>query len=61
MKKSNDAGKPFSKLKPAEKFEIMWKLHGLEGNVYVRELVFDKDRKWRFDFAWPLVKLAARS
>ena len=48
----------FSKLKPADKFARKWGEGGLDGGQPEREYRFDSRRKWRFDFAWPRVKVA---
>ena len=53
----NAAGKPFSNWKPAEKFEHVWNTDGIDGPM-TKEFAFDNSRKWRFDFAWPTVKVA---
>lgn len=53
----NAQGEPFSKWKPAQKFAHIWDTDGISGPL-VREYEFDADRKWRFDFAWPPIKLA---
>lgn len=39
-------------------FEIAWALNPLKGADLVREHPFHPTRKWRFDFAFPSVKLA---
>lgn len=51
----NEHGKPFSKWKPAEKFAYVWREYGI--HPAEREVVFDEVRKWRLDFAWPLVRV----
>lgn len=42
----------WSKLKPAEKFNLTWFEHGFDGAKMVREYKFSKTRKFRLDFAW---------
>jgi hypothetical protein len=49
---------PFSKLKPADKFAAKWAEHGLAGGEPETEYLFDPERKWRFDFAWPTLHVA---
>jgi very-short-patch-repair endonuclease len=39
-------------------FAAAWEADPLPGAEMVREHQFHPDRKWRFDFAWPKVKLA---
>ena len=53
----NAAGKPFSKWKPAEKFEWWYRENGRFVGHMVEEHQFNERRKFRFDFAWPEVKL----
>ncbi len=48
----------WSKMKPSEKFERMWREHGYQESDMVEELEFSPDRKYRFDFAWPSCKVA---
>jgi very-short-patch-repair endonuclease len=38
------------------KFILYWK--AIKGQTYEREVQFQKGRKWRFDFAWPDIKVA---
>lgn len=56
----NAQGKPFSKWKPAEKFEWQLERCGIAKvlSYLHKEYEFDEVRKWRFDFAWPAVNLA---
>ena len=54
----NDAGEPFSKWKPSDKFAWQWKQTGLSNAVPKPEFVFDAQRKWRLDYAWPEIRLA---
>ena len=55
----NDKGEPFSKWKPSPKFEYMLKtLQPDFAENCTKEFAFDHDRQWRFDFAWPTVKVA---
>lgn len=42
----------------ADYFERAWLLRPLPGSDMVREHVFHPTRKWRFDIAFPSVKLA---
>jgi len=51
----NEKGQPFSKWQPAEKFAHVWDQDGI--HPAEREVVFDDTRKWRFDFAWPAVRV----
>ena len=55
----NATGEPFSKWKPAEKFSWVIVTHcpGFALDM-VHEHEFAIDRKFRFDFAWPDIKLA---
>lgn len=48
----------WSDLKPTEKFEFMWAEHGFRGSDITKELVFDEELKYRFDYAFPSAKLA---
>ncbi len=41
-----------------ERFVLGWEQLGYEGSDMTPEYVFDPDRKWRFDLAWPSVKVA---
>ena len=53
------SSKPFSKIKPAEKFLLKWISHGLSGGHPQLEYEFDEGgRKWRFDFCWPTERVA---
>ena len=52
----NAKGQPFSSWRPAEKFAHVWSDQGIEGPCE-GEYVFAQDRKFRFDFAWPEVKV----
>lgn len=54
----NEKGEPFSKWQPAEKFAYCWGQVQPEGGEPVREYAFAGNRKWRFDFAWPQMKVA---
>lgn len=48
----NDKGQPFSKWKPTDKFEYVFKRDYPElFRWFLREYEFDCDRKWRFDYA----------
>lgn len=38
------------------KFSIYWR--AIKGQQYQEELQFHEGRRWRFDFAWPEVKVA---
>lgn len=49
-------GKPFSKWKPAAKYEYM--LTDEMREHCRKEYRFTTDRDWRFDFAWPEQKVA---
>lgn len=53
----NTNGQPFSKWKPAEKFAWQWNETGTDYPPET-ELEFCPDRKWRFDFAWEIPKVA---
>ncbi len=55
---SSGKAKPFSKCKPAHKFLIKWAEFGFDGSDITQELEFAEGRKWRFDFAWPSLKVA---
>ena len=48
----------FSKMKPSGKFWVKWKEHGFDGSDIVTEYEFSDDRKWRFDYAFPELKVA---
>lgn len=39
-----------------KRFALYWR--AVKGQPYVTELVFHNGRRWRFDFAWPEVKVA---
>lgn len=56
----NAAGQPFSKWKPAEKFDYMLGKHWPTiRTAGAPEHVFDSaGRRWRFDFAWPEQRVA---
>jgi very-short-patch-repair endonuclease len=47
---------PKAKSEPEERFNIAWRTLG--GQKPEREYRFTPDRKWRFDFAWPEVRIA---
>lgn len=52
----------FSKLKPAEKFARKWQEVAedggeMSGGEPVLEFAFSDSRKWRFDFAWPTLRV----
>lgn len=49
----------WSKLKAHDKFRLMWDEHGY-GNKddCEEEFVFHPGRAWRFDFAWPALRVA---
>lgn len=47
---------PQAKSIPEETFALTWRVLG--GPAFEREFVFHPTRKWRFDFAWPAVKIA---
>jgi len=50
----NAKGQPFSKWKPAEKFDWLMRRDYQPMAEYVeKELVFDTTRNWRWDYAWP--------
>lgn len=49
----NNTGLPWSKVKMADKFLHAWAQEGIPGGDPVAEYVFDRERKWRFDLAWP--------
>jgi hypothetical protein len=47
-------GKLWSKMKPAEKFELTWLEHGYGGpEDYQKDYRFLADRGYELDFAWP--------
>lgn len=50
------ATKPKVKAKPSLRSPVQWQLPGVP--EYVREYRFHPTRKWRFDLAWPELKLA---
>lgn len=55
----NDKGVPFSKWKPADKFEhVMRTDYPLLSNACHREYVFHPEFLWRHDFAWPVERVA---
>lgn len=54
----NAAGEPFSKWKPAEKFMHYWRLIQPPGGEPATEVTFDQEAGWRWDYAWPQVKVA---
>lgn len=49
-------GRMWSKLTHAEKFALCWSVWGC--GEPEREYRFHATRRWRFDFAWPQVKVA---
>jgi very-short-patch-repair endonuclease len=57
---SRDHRKPKPvELTAEQAFAQAWESDPLPGVEIKREFVFHPERKWRFDFAWPAVKLAA--
>lgn len=48
---------PSQKSRAEERFAEVWATGGLSRAPH-REYQFTPDRRWRFDFAWPEVKLA---
>lgn len=55
----NEKGEPFSKWKPAEKFAYVFDAEWPNlWSDHKEEFQFNCDRLWRFDFAWPCMKLA---
>jgi len=56
----NAKGQPFSKWKPADKFWHILQTHTVKelSEHVTAEYLFDPERKWRFDFAWPTVMVA---
>jgi len=55
----NEAGEPFSKWKPADKFAFkLFERHMAIQKHVVQEYKFDPKRRWRMDFAWPTLKVA---
>ncbi len=51
-------GRVWSKLKPAEKWRVKWDQFGWKGSDITEEYRFDADAKWRFDYAFPSLKVA---
>ena len=51
-------GVVFSKLPPADKFLVKWRALEIDGSEPEQEYVFTGEAAWRFDFAWPQVKVA---
>ena len=47
---------PKAKSEPEERFALAWRVLG--GPAFEREYEFAKPRMWRFDFAWPLARVA---
>ena len=47
---------PAAKSEPEERFALAWRVLG--GTAFEREYEFAKPRMWRFDFAWPLARVA---
>ncbi len=41
-----------------ESFHKAWEEYGFPGSDLAREYVFSESRNWRFDFAWPSLKVA---
>lgn len=57
----NAAGEPFSKWKPAAKFEYVFQTPEIWLDLWKwakPEYRFDETRAWRFDYAWPDQQLA---
>ena len=54
----NAFGEPFSRWKPADKFLWVWNEEGLPGGQPQLEYEFHEDRDWRFDYAWPELRVA---
>lgn len=42
----------------AVKFLEAWRALGIDGSEPETEYVFDSERHWRFDYAWPALKVA---
>lgn len=53
----NTTGLQWAKVKMADRFLMAWEQEGIGGDI-VTEFVFDRERKWRFDVAFPSQKLA---
>lgn len=54
---SNQTGRPWDKVKMADRFIHAWEQEGCGGDL-TAEFPFDDERKWRFDLAFPSQKLA---
>lgn len=50
--------KLWSKMRGTERFELVWREHGLGTEGLEREYRFHQTRRWRFDYAWPSFMLA---
>ena len=56
----NEKGEPFSKWKPAAKYEHVFAEQRPDiWDQVQKEHQFDNERKWRFDYAWPALLVAA--
>src|SRR5690606_18901447 len=54
----NTTGQRWSDLSMIERFVLGWEQLGYEGGDMTPEHQFVDDRAWRFDLAWPSVKIA---
>lgn len=54
----NDTGRRWGDLSMTEKFLCGWRQAGFEGSDLTTEYVFHDERKWRFDIAWPGLRVA---